>query len=153
MRQTSTTLLVAWMILTAVSSLAAQSGPARKEPTFKAPEAVSVTDITVPIAGNGTVVLEAVITARGKPQKVDVRRDVATLTPIAVQAVEDWKFSPATLADKNYRCQDSRRGHLSAARFCCCRSTSPAHPAERGRHSSRFPACWDHSRGVPEVSR
>jgi hypothetical protein len=100
MRQSLTLLLEAWMILTAVSSLAAQRKHAEEEAALKPPEAISVTDIMVPIAGSGTVVLEAVVTGRGKLQKVDVRRDVPTLTPLAVQAVEDWKFLPATLAGR-----------------------------------------------------
>jgi outer membrane biosynthesis protein TonB len=44
--------------------------------------------------------LDAVITASGKVQVVEVRRDFACLTQVAVQAVEAWKFSPATLAGK-----------------------------------------------------
>ena len=99
MRPTSTLLLGAWIILATVSSPAAQRKHT-EEAALKPPEAVTVTDITVPIAGSGTVVMEAVITEKGKPQKVDVRRDVLPLTPLAVQAVENWKFSPAILAGR-----------------------------------------------------
>jgi hypothetical protein len=77
-----------------------QTETVKEESTFKAAETLSVTDITVPVAGNGTVVLDALITEPGKPEKVEVRRDIPVLTPLAVQAVEDWKFSPATFAGK-----------------------------------------------------
>ena len=44
--------------------------------------------------------LYALITETGKVQKVEVRRNFACLTQVAVTAVKDWKFSPATLAGK-----------------------------------------------------
>jgi hypothetical protein len=93
-------LLLALLVFSSPRSLPAQSEPVKQESPFRPAETLSVTDITVPIAGNGTVVLNALIIEAGKPRKVEVRRDIANLTPLAVQAVEDWKFSPATLAGK-----------------------------------------------------
>jgi len=48
----------------------------------------------------GTVVLDALITETGEVQDVEVRRDLACFTQLAVQAVKDWKFSPATFTGK-----------------------------------------------------
>ena len=93
-------LLVVIAVLTNTFALVAQTESEIDKPSFHPAEAVSVTDITVPVAGNGTVVLDAVITDKGEVQKVELRRDIAPLTPLAVQAVQDWKFSPATLDGK-----------------------------------------------------
>jgi outer membrane biosynthesis protein TonB len=46
------------------------------------------------------VVLDAVITETGEVQELEVRRDVACFTQVAVHAVKDWKFFPATFAGK-----------------------------------------------------
>jgi hypothetical protein len=45
-------------------------------------------------------VLDALITEAGEVQKVEIRRDIACLTQVAIHAVSDWKFSPATYAGK-----------------------------------------------------
>ena len=100
LRHASTVLLGAGMMMTTVALLAAQHEPTERGVAFEPPEAVSVTDISTPIAGGGTVVLDVVVAERGKPQKIEVRRDIATLTPLATQAVQNWEFSPATLAGK-----------------------------------------------------
>jgi hypothetical protein len=95
-------MLLAIMVFGSAHALTAQTVTLRAKPSFQAAETLSANDITVPIlcAANGTVVLDAFITETGEVQKVEVRRDIACLTQLAVHAVEDWKFSPATLAGK-----------------------------------------------------
>ncbi len=93
-------LLVAMMVLGSAHALTAQTETVRPKPPFQSAETLSVTDVTVPAAGFGTVVLDVLVTETGEIQKVEVRRGIALLAPLAVQAVEGWKFSPATLAGK-----------------------------------------------------
>jgi len=95
-------LLLAMMVLGSAHALTAQNEAPKEKPSFQPAETVSVTDIPVlsPCVAIGTVVLDALITEAGEVQKVEVRRDIACLTQLAVHAVEDWKFSPATLAGK-----------------------------------------------------
>jgi hypothetical protein len=101
--------LLVMMVLASTQVLAAQTETSSTEAPFQAAETLSVTDILpqvfdiIPQAkcgGNGTVVLDALISETGDLQKIEVRRDVACLTQKAVQAVEKWKFSPATFAGK-----------------------------------------------------
>ncbi|MGD0222745.1 MAG: energy transducer TonB [Terriglobia bacterium] len=93
-------LLLVIAVLANTLALAAQTEAESDKSPFHPAETASVTDITVPVAGNGTVVLDALITDKGEVQKVELRRDIASLTPLVVQAVQDWKFSPATLDGK-----------------------------------------------------
>jgi outer membrane biosynthesis protein TonB len=95
-------MLLAMMVLGSAQALTAQTVTLRVKPPFQPAETLSVTDITVPYlsTANGTVVLDALITETGKVQEVEVRRDIPSLTELAVRAVGDWKFSPATLAGK-----------------------------------------------------
>jgi len=96
-------LLLALMVLGNAHALIAQSQAPKAEPPFQAAETVSVTDVSLPIlcvVPWGFVVLDVLITETGKAQEVEVRRNIDCLTSLAVQAVEAWKFSPATLADK-----------------------------------------------------
>jgi periplasmic protein TonB len=88
------------MVLACAQALRAQTDPPREEPSLQAPDVVSVTDIPVPIlsVANGTVVFEIPITKTGETTKIEVRRDIVSLTDVAMNAVEGWKFSPATLA-------------------------------------------------------
>jgi len=90
------------MVLASTQVLAAQTETSSTEAPFQAAETLSVTDIPAytNCSASGTVVLDALITETGDVQKVEVRRDIACLTQVAVRAVEKWKFSPATLAGK-----------------------------------------------------
>jgi outer membrane biosynthesis protein TonB len=47
--------------------------------------------------GPGTVILQASINEAGKAQSTKVLREAPPFTPGAVQAIEDWRFTPATL--------------------------------------------------------
>jgi hypothetical protein len=103
------TFLLAMMVLASTQVLTAQTETSSTEAPFQAAETLSVTDILpqvfdiIPQAkcgGNGTVVLDALISETGDVQKIEVRRDIACLTQKAVQAVEKWKFSLATFAGK-----------------------------------------------------
>jgi hypothetical protein len=96
-------LLLALIVLGSACALSAQTEAPKEKPPFQPAETLSVTDIPLPIlcvVADGFVVLDALISETGEVQKVEVRRDFACLTPLAVQAVEEWKFSPATLAGK-----------------------------------------------------
>jgi hypothetical protein len=91
------------MVLGSAHALIAQTETSKPESAFQPAEALSVTDVPLPVVCVvpwGIVVLNALIDETGKVQKVEVRRDVACLTSLAVQAVEEWKFSPATFAGK-----------------------------------------------------
>lgn len=95
-------LLLAMMVLGSAHALIAQTEAPKEKPPFQSAETLSVTDIPAlnSCAAIGTVILNALITETGEVQKVEVRRDIGCLTQLAVHAVEDWKFSPATLAGK-----------------------------------------------------
>lgn len=94
--------LLAMLILGCAQVLTAQKSTLRVKPPYQAAETQSATDIAIPDVsdGNGTVVLDAVITESGKVERVEVRRDIAGLTKPATEAVEEWKFAPATFAGK-----------------------------------------------------
>jgi len=91
-------LLLALIVLGSAHALTAQTETLRVKPPFHSAKTLSVTDISLPFSClvDGVVVLEAPITERGEFQRVEVRRGFPCLTPLAVQAVEKWKFSPAT---------------------------------------------------------
>jgi outer membrane biosynthesis protein TonB len=95
-------LLLAMMVLGSVHALIAQTEAPEEKPPFQPAETLSVTDIPAlnSCVAIGTVVLDVLITDTGEVQKVEVRRDIACLTQLAVHAVEDWEFSPATLEGK-----------------------------------------------------
>jgi hypothetical protein len=95
-------LLFAVLVLGSAHPLFAQTETVREESPFQPAETLSVTDIPALnfCVAIGTVVMDALITETGEVQKVEVRRDIACLTQLAVHAVEGWKFSPATLAGK-----------------------------------------------------
>ena len=95
-------LLLAMMVLGSVHALIAQTEVPKEKPPFQSVETLSVTDIPAlnSCVAIGTVILDVLITDTGEVQKVEVRRDIACLTQLAVHAVEDWKFSPATLEGK-----------------------------------------------------
>jgi len=93
-------IFLAIVIASGAHPLAAQSGEEAEGSAFHPPQAVSVTDITVPVAGEGTVVLDVLLDERGDVQRIEVRRDIDKLTPLALQAVGQWKFSSATLGGK-----------------------------------------------------
>lgn len=69
---------------------------------FQPAEAVSVSNITIPIrsVANGTVVLSVMISEDGKVRSLRVRRDIASETEEAVRSVRTWKFAPAKLNGK-----------------------------------------------------
>jgi len=73
-----------------------------EESHFQPAEAVSVSDVRVPIRSiaNGTVVLDVMISEEGKVTNVQVRRNIASLTEQAVRSVKTWKFEPAKLNGK-----------------------------------------------------
>ena len=96
------TFLLAMMVLASAQALIAQTETSNAQAPFQAAETLSVPDLPAQSAclAGGTVVLDALITETGDVQKVEVRRDIACLTQLAVRAVEKWKFSPATFAGK-----------------------------------------------------
>jgi len=94
--------LLAMIVLGSAQALTAQTETESAKSPFQPAETLSVTDIVSanPCRPNGTVVLDALITETGEVQKVEIRRDIACLTQLAIHAVKDWKFSPATYAGK-----------------------------------------------------
>lgn len=91
-------LLLALMVLGIVPALAAATGPLSVESPFQPAKPLSVTDVPIPFscAVHGVVVLEAPLSETRELQRLEVRRDSPCLTPLAVQAIQEWKFSPAT---------------------------------------------------------
>jgi TonB family protein len=76
-----------------------QDDEARIGSSFQPPEVTRATFPTYPIsaANIGTVILEASINDAGKAQSTKVLRDVPPFTAMAIQAIKDWSFIPATL--------------------------------------------------------
>lgn len=96
-------LLVVLLVMGTAQALVAQSDEPKAEPELHPAEAESVIDIPLPtlcVTPWAFIVLDAVITAEGKPQDIEVRRGVDCLTSLAVQGVQAWKFTPAMLGDK-----------------------------------------------------
>jgi hypothetical protein len=95
-------LLLSVMVLGSAQALIAQTETVNEEPPFQPAETLSITDITIPIRSiaSGVVVLDALVSETGNVQRVEVRRDIVSLTAPAVSAVQEWKFSPAKLAGR-----------------------------------------------------
>lgn len=66
--------------------------------TFKPPEITSVTDAYRPylIITDGFVVLDAALDANGNITGVTSLRNPGAITPVAIEAVKQWEFRPAT---------------------------------------------------------
>jgi len=109
-------LLLALLVLGSTRILNAQFAALMEQPQFQAAEALSVTEITdpgVPVVngampprgpgvpvGNGTVVLNAIISETGKIEGGEVRRGLGYFTEVSIHAVENWTFSTATVEGK-----------------------------------------------------
>jgi len=95
-------MLLAMLVFGTAYPLTSQTETLRVRPPFQPAEVRSVTDIPSnnTCVVTGTVVLDALIAETGEVQGVEVRRNVACFTQVAIQAVKDWKFSPATFAGK-----------------------------------------------------
>lgn len=95
-------MLLAVMVLGSAQAIYAQAMGSGVRVAFQAARALSITGITAPILSqaSGTVVLDAAIDEYGNVKRVDIRRDIAYLSRLAVSSVEKWKFYPATLAGK-----------------------------------------------------
>jgi outer membrane biosynthesis protein TonB len=85
------------MVIAYTLALTGQTIPETEKPLFQPAQIISVTDIAMPAdcTADGAVVLNALITEDGKPREVEVRRDIPCLTKLALDAVKEWKFSPA----------------------------------------------------------
>lgn len=79
--------------------LALCAGDGRGDIRFQSAQAASVEDITKPnfSIANGTVVLDVLVSEKGDVRSVQVRRDIVSLTEVAVASVRTWKFEPAQL--------------------------------------------------------
>ena len=90
-------MLVGCALLCFANGVTAQTPPEPEPLHFQPPQTISVTEIAIPkgCLVNGTVVLDALITEEGKPQEIEIRRDIPCIAAPAVEAVENWKFSPA----------------------------------------------------------
>jgi len=83
----------------ALPPLIDQNDEARLQSSFRPPEVTCAIFPTYPAdaLNPGTVILEASINEAGKAQSTEALRDAPPFTAKALQAVEDWKFTPATL--------------------------------------------------------
>lgn len=79
-----------------------QDDEARRQSSFQPAEVTRATFPTCPVyaLNFGTVILEASINEAGKAQSTKVLRDAPPFTTKAIQAIEDWRFMPATLNGK-----------------------------------------------------
>jgi TonB family protein len=82
--------------------LALSAGDDVENTHFQSVKAVSVDDITKPdfSIANGTVVLDVLVSEKGKVRDVQVRRDIVSLTEVAVRSVRTWTFEPAKFEGK-----------------------------------------------------
>jgi TonB family protein len=76
-----------------------QGDEARIQSSFQPPQ---VTRATFPMCPQnalnpGTVILQTSINEAGKAQRTQVLRAAPPFTTLAIQAIEDWRFAPATL--------------------------------------------------------
>jgi len=81
---------------------AAQMPPLRLHSGMKAPVKIGDVAPVYPVLARnahieGVVILEAVLDAQGRVQSVRVLRSVQTLDRAAVEAVQQWRFTPALL--------------------------------------------------------
>lgn len=87
-------LITATILALAAGIALAQTG---KAPQYAPPRVVATVDANYPptsIAG-GTVVLHVSLDETGAITKIDVVRDIPSLTVAAERAVRQWKFAPA----------------------------------------------------------
>jgi len=91
-------LLLALTLFASAPAFAVGSDSLSLDSLFQSAKTLSVTDIPLPFSCyvDGVVVLEVHTTAVGEIPLVEVRREFPCLTPLAVKAVEEWRFSPAT---------------------------------------------------------
>jgi len=66
---------------------------------FRPAEVERVGDIAKPVTvlAYGNVVLDLVISEKGEVENIEVRRDVPSLTDVAIHSVQEWTFQPAKL--------------------------------------------------------
>jgi TonB family protein len=76
-----------------------QDDEARIQSSYQPPEVTRATFPTYPAdaVSPGTVILEASINKAGKAESTKVLRDAPPFTTTSIQAIEDWRFMPATL--------------------------------------------------------
>jgi TonB family protein len=76
-----------------------QDDEARIQSSFQPPEVTRATFPTYPVGAlwPGTVILEAGVNEAGKAQNTKALRDAPPFTASAIQAIDDWRFMPATL--------------------------------------------------------
>jgi TonB family protein len=76
-----------------------QDDEARIQSRFQPPQVTRATFPTYPLKALnlGTVILQASINEAGKAQSAKALRDAPPFTTSSIQAIEDWRFIPATL--------------------------------------------------------
>jgi TonB family protein len=96
---------VAALFILAEFSPAQQSRESGSSLPFKSAEVVSATDIPYPVGSIavGTVVLELVVSEKGKVEDVQPIREIESLTEVAVDSVKSWQFHPASSEGKPVR--------------------------------------------------
>jgi TonB family protein len=76
-----------------------QDDESRIQSSYQPPEVTRATFPTYPVDAvwPGTVILEASINKAGKAESTKVLRDAPPFTSTSIEAIEDWRFMPATL--------------------------------------------------------
>ena len=105
-------LLLVVMAVAGTPTIMAQTESQSNKSPFHPAETVSVTDITVPVAGNGTVVLDVVISDKGDIQKIEVRRDIDRPYAAGGTGGERLEVLPGDPRWKSRRFQDACGGYL-----------------------------------------
>lgn len=97
--------VAAALALSGELSLAQQSSESASSLPFNSAELVSATDVPYPVRSIaiGTVVLEVIVSEKGKVEDVRPIREIESLTEVAIDSVKSWQFNPASLQGKPVR--------------------------------------------------
>ena len=91
-----------FLLAVTITAGAAQQAGRHGTPQFDPPTVTTVTEAVYPLqsVASGTVVLEVTLNNGGKIAGVRVVRGLPSLTELAEQAVQGWRFQPARLNGK-----------------------------------------------------
>jgi len=97
--------VAAALALSGELSPAQQSSDIGSSLPFNSAEVVSATAVPYPVRSIaiGTVVLEVIVSEKGKVEDVRPIREIESLTEVAIDSVRSWQFNPASLRGKPVR--------------------------------------------------
>lgn len=86
-------------ILARLTLLIGFAGSIVAQPPFKPPEIAVASDVPFPVSSvaSGIVVIDVSLDAKGEVTGNNAPRLIPSLTSVAISAVQDWKYSPASL--------------------------------------------------------